>query len=287
MFVIYKKELNSYFNGMMGYVFIAFALAVIGVYMTAVNLTQAYPNFEYVLDSVRFLFILLMPILTMRTLSEERRQRTEQLLYSSPISTWSVVTGKFFAALTVFAIPLLISSLYPLLLRQFGDVNLKTAYAGIIGFLLMGGAAIAMGIFLSALSESQMVSAVASFAVLLICYLMPSLTSMVSASALTSCIGFSILLLILAYLLYNTTRNPILAGGISIGGIGALAALYFLKPTLLEGTFISAMNALSVFQRYDTFIYGMLDLRSIVYFITVIALFIFFTVQVIEKRRWA
>lgn len=287
MFVIYKKELNSYFNGMMGYVFIAFALAVIGVYMTAVNLTQAYPNFEYVLDSVRFLFILLMPILTMRTLSEERRQRTDQLLYSSPISTWSVVTGKFFASLTVFAIPLLVSSLYPLLLRQFGNVNLKTAYAGVIGFLLMGGAAIAMGIFLSALSESQMVSAVASFAVLLICYLMPSLTSMVSASALTSCIGFSILLLILAYLLYSTTKNPILAGGISLGGIGALAALYFLKPTLLEGTFISAMNALSVFQRYDTFIYGMLDLRSIVYFITIIALFIFFTVQVIEKRRWA
>lgn len=287
MFVIYKKELNSYFNGMMGYVFIAFALAVIGVYMTAVNLTQAYPNFEYVLDSVRFLFILLMPILTMRTLSEERRQRTDQLLYSSPISTWSVVTGKFFASLTVFAIPLLVSSLYPLLLRQFGNVNLKTAYAGVIGFLLMGGAAIAMGIFLSALSESQMVSAVASFAVLLICYLMPSLTSMVSASALTSCIGFSILLLILAYLLYSTTKNLILAGGISLGGIGALAALYFLKPTLLEGTFISAMNALSVFQRYDTFIYGMLDLRSIVYFITIIALFIFFTVQVIEKRRWA
>ena len=287
MFVIYKKELNSYFNGMMGYVFIAFALAVIGVYMTAVNLTQAYPNFEYVLDSVRFLFILLMPILTMRTLSEERRQRTDQLLYSSPISTWSVVTGKFFASLTVFAIPLLVSSLYPLLLRQFGNVNLQTAYAGVIGFLLMGGAAIAMGIFLSALSESQMVSAVASFAVLLICYLMPSLTSMVSASALTSCIGFSILLLILAYLLYSTTKNLILAGGISLGGIGALAALYFLKPTLLEGTFISAMNALSVFQRYDTFIYGMLDLRSIVYFITIIALFIFFTVQVIEKRRWA
>ena len=78
MLVIYKKELQSYFNGMMGYVFIAFALALIGVYLTAVNLTQGYPNFEYVLDSVRFLFILIMPILTMRSLSEERRQRTDQ-----------------------------------------------------------------------------------------------------------------------------------------------------------------------------------------------------------------
>ncbi len=287
MLVIYKKELNSYFNGMMGYVFIAFALAVIGVYMTAVNFTQAYPNFEYVLDSVRFLFILLMPILTMRTLSEERRQRTDQLLYSAPISTSSVVLGKFFASLTVFAIPLLISCAYPILLKQFGIVNLKTAYAGILGFLLMGGAAIAMGVFLSALCESQMVSAVASFAVLLLCYLMPSLSSMVSASALTAVIGFSIFFLVAAYMLYNSTKNKVLAGAFPLCGIGALAAVYFLKPTLLEGTFISAMNALSVFQRYDSFIFGMLDLRSIVYFITIIALFLFFTVQVIEKRRWA
>ena len=193
MLVIYKKELQSYFNGMMGYVFIAFALALIGVYLTAVNLTQGYPNFEYVLDSVRFLFILIMPILTMRSLSEERRQRTDQLLYSSPISTWSVVLGKFFASLTVFAIPLLISCAYPLLLKQFGLVNLKTAYAGIVGFLLMGGAAIAIGVFLSSLCESQMVAAVASYAVLLVCYLMPNLSNMVSASAMTSAIGFSLL----------------------------------------------------------------------------------------------
>ena len=287
MLVIYKKELNSYFNGMMGYVFIAFALAVIGVYMTAVNFTQAYPNFEYVLDSVRFLFILIMPILTMRSLSEERRQRTDQLLYSSPISTWSVVLGKFFASLTGFAIPLMISCFYPILLRQFGMVNLKTAYAGILGFLMMGGAAIAMGVFLSALSESQMVAAVASYAVLLLCYLMPSLSSMVSASALTSCIGFSILLLIAAWMLYSTTKNKVLAAAFPVCGIAGLAAVYFLKPALLEGTFITAMNALSVFQRYDSFIFGMLDLRSIVYFITIIALFNFFTVQVIEKRRWA
>lgn len=287
MLVIYKKELQSYFNGMMGYVFIAFALALIGVYLTAVNLTQGYPNFEYVLDSVRFLFILIMPILTMRSLSEERRQRTDQLLYSSPISTWSVVLGKFFASLTVFAIPLLISCAYPLLLKQFGIVNLKTAYAGIVGFLLMGGAAIAIGVFLSSLCESQMVAAVASYAVLLVCYLMPNLSNMVSASAMTSAIGFSLLFVLIGWLLYTTTKNKLLSAGTSVCGIGLMAALYFIKPVLLDGTFLSAMNALSVFQRYDNFIYGMLDLRSIVYFITIIALFNFFTVQVIEKRRWA
>ncbi|MDD6315646.1 MAG: ABC transporter permease [Clostridia bacterium] len=287
MLVIYKKELKSYFNGMMGYVFIAFALAVIGVYTVAVSFLQSYPNFEYVLDSVRFLFVLIIPVLTMRTMAEEKRQRTDQLLYSSPVSTTSIITGKFLAALTVFAVPLLISCAYPVLLGRFGIVNYKTAYAGILGFLLMGGAAIAIGIFLSALAESQMVSAVVSFACLLGCYLMPSLTNMLSSSALTSALGFAALFLLVAWMTYNTTRNVPLAAGVGVVGIGAMAALYMLKPAWLEGTFNTALNSLAVFSRYDTFVYGMFDLRSVVYFVTIIALFIFFTVQTVEKRRWA
>ena len=149
MGVIYKKELKGYFTGMMGYVFIAFALAVIGIYTVAVNFIQSYPNFEYVLDSVRFLFLLLIPILTMRTMSDEKRQRTDLLLYSSPISTYSIILGKFFAALTVFAVPFAVSCFYPLIIGRYGVVNYKVAYSAIFGFLLMGGACIAIGIFLT------------------------------------------------------------------------------------------------------------------------------------------
>lgn len=287
MLVIYKKELKSYFNGMMGYVFIAFALAVFGIYTVAVSFRQAYPNFEYVLDAVRFLFVLIIPILTMRAMSEEKRQRTDQLLYSSPISTLSIVTGKFLAALTVFAVPLLVSCAYPLLLGRFGIVNYKTAYAGIFGFLLMGGAAIAIGIFLSALADSQMVAAVVSFACLLGCYLMPSLTNLLSSSAMTSALGFAALFLLVGCMTYNTTRNLPLSGILTAVGAGGTAAVYLLRPALLEGTFNTALNSLAVFSRYDSFIYGIFDLRSVVYFFTIIALFIFFTVQTIEKRRWA
>ena len=160
MTVIYKKELRGYFNGMMGYVFIAFALAILGIYSYAIHFLQSYPNFEYVLDSVRFFFLMLMPVLTMRTMSEEKRQRTDQLLYSSPVSTWSVVFGKFLAALTVYAVPLVISCAYPIVISKYGTVNFKTAYAAIFAFLLMGGACIAIGIFLSGLTDSQMVAAV-------------------------------------------------------------------------------------------------------------------------------
>ena len=158
MGVIYKKELKGYFTGMMGYVFIAFALAVIGIYTVAVNFIQSYPNFEYVLDSIRFLFLLLIPILTMRTMSDEKRQRTDLLLYSSPISTYSIILGKFFAALTVFAVPFAVSCFYPLIIGRYGVVNYKVAYSAIFGFLLMGGACIAIGIFLSSLTESQIKS---------------------------------------------------------------------------------------------------------------------------------
>lgn len=287
MSVIYKKELKGYFNGMMGYVFIAFALAVIGIYTFAVNLSQQYPNFEYALDSVRFLFLLLIPMLTMRTMSEERRQRTEQLLYSSPISTWSVVWGKFLAALTVFAVPLLICCAYPVVLAQYGDVNFRTAYAGIFGFLLMGGACIAIGLFLSALTESQMVAAVMCFGALVICYLMPSLASMASASALTSFVSFAAVIAVAAYLIYSSTRNIYLAGGLGGVSLGALALIYILKRSWLEGRINAVMNSLAVFSKFDNYVYGIFDLTTVVYFLTVIFLFVFFTVQTVEKRRWS
>lgn len=287
MTVIYKKELKSYFTGMMGYVFIAFALVIIGIYTIAVNFLQSYPNFEYVLDSVRFLFLLLIPLLTMRTMSEEQRQRTDQLLYSSPISTWSIIFGKFFAALTVFMVPLAVSCAYPMILSRFGNVNLKTAYAAIFAFLLMGGACIAIGIFLSSLTESQMIAAVISFGFLLLCYLMPNLASMISSSSLTSAIAFAAVCAFVAYLIYVSTKNIPLSAGFGIVTIGAIALLLYFKRAALEGTFNTAMNSLSVFSRFDSFIYGIFDLRSVMYFISITVLFVFFTVQAIEKRRWS
>lgn len=287
MKVIYKKELKGYFNGMMGYVFAAFALIVIGIYTFAVNLSQSYPNFEYALDSCRFVFLLLIPMLTMRAISEERRQRTDQLLYSSPVSTWGVIWGKFLASLTVFALPLAVSCAYPLILSRFGQVNLKSAYAGIFGFLLMGGACIAIGIFLSALTDSQMVAAVMCFGALVLCYLMPSLANMVSASAFTSFAGFSLLAVAVAYVIYSATGKAAIAGGIGGGCIVALGLIYYFKSPWLEGALNRAMNSLSLFSRFNYFVYGIFDLNTVLYFGTIILLFLFFTVQVIEKRRWS
>lgn len=287
MGVIYKKELKSYFNGMMGFVFIAFMLAVIGIYTFLVCFRQGSPIVAYVFDMIRFITALLIPLLTMRTISEEQRQRTDQLLYSSPVSTYSIIIGKFLAAFTVFAIPLLVSCVYPIILGRFGNVNLTWAYSAIFGFLLMGGAAVSIGIFLSAFTDNQMVAAVMSFGAMLACYLMPSLSNMLSATALTSFIGFALVSLLAAWLIYSTTRNAVISSAAGLIGAGASAAIYFAKPEMLEGTFNKAVNVLSVFSRFDSFVYGVFDMRSVVYFITVTVLFVFFTVQTIEKRRWS
>jgi len=287
MGVIYKKELRSYFNGMMGYIFTAFMLAVIGVYTYLVCFYQGSPVIAYIYESIRFITALLIPLLTMRTMSEEQRQRTDQLLYSSPVSTYSVIIGKFLAALTVYALPLLVACAYPIMLARFGAINYTWAYSAIFGFFLMGGAAIAIGVFLSALTDNQMVAAVMSFGAMLACYLMPSFSNLLSSSALSSCIGFAAVSLLAAWLIFSSTKNAIFAGGVGVLGAGASVGLYLAKPTLLEGSFNSAMNSLAVFSHFDSFVYGVFDLRSVVYFVTIMVLFVFFTVQIIEKRRWS
>ena len=135
---IYKRELDSYFNGFTGYLFVAVSLAVIGIYAMSNNIVGGYANFEFALDSSKFVFTILIPILTMRTLAEERRSRTDQLLYSAPIGTGAIVGGKFLAAATVFALPCLLSGVYPLIFSNYGEVSLATAYGGILAFYLMG-----------------------------------------------------------------------------------------------------------------------------------------------------
>lgn len=163
MLAIYKKELKSYFTSMTGYIFIAFFLVLIGLYYVVFNMINMYANFEYVLSGVSFIFVLLVPILTMRLMAEEKKQKTDQLLFTSPLPVSKIILGKYLAVLTVFLVVMGIVCLYPLILLQFGAVPLKVAYASILGFSLLGAAYIAIGLFISALTDSQVVAAVVSF----------------------------------------------------------------------------------------------------------------------------
>ena len=132
MFAIYKRELKSYFRTFTGFLFIAVTLFFVGLYFTAVNLLQGYPYFSYAVSSVVILFLISVPVLTMRILAEERRSRTDQLILTAPVSVGGVVMGKFLALLTIFAIPVGLISIYPLILNSFGAIPMAEAYLAVL-----------------------------------------------------------------------------------------------------------------------------------------------------------
>lgn len=286
MLAIYKKELKSYFTSMTGYVFIAFFLCIIGIYYVAYNLGGALANFEYVLSSTSFLFVLLVPILTMRIMAEEKKQKTDQLLYTSPLPPVSIIIGKYLAVFTVFLIAIAIVSLYPIILLQFGNVPLKIAYGSILGFLLLGSAYIAMGLFISSLTESQLVSAVISFVVILITVLMSGIVEMFPKDNKSAWAIFSVILILICLITYAVIHNVTLSLSLGIVGEAALTLIYFLRPTLFDGLVVRFFNWFSIIERYDNFLMGMLDLSAVIYYISIVFLFLFLTVQSIKKSRW-
>ena len=167
MTAVYKRELKSYLTSMIGYLFIFFVLVLTGVYFSAYQLSAAYPKFEYTLSSLTFVFLIGVPLLTMRVLAEERKQKTDQLLLTAPVSVGNIVMGKYLALVTVYAIPVLIMCTYPLIMAKFGEVSYAASYTGILGFFLLGCANLAIGVFLSALTESQVIAAVLTVVFLL------------------------------------------------------------------------------------------------------------------------
>ena len=154
MTAIYKRELKSYLTSMVGYLFIFFILVLTGIYFSAYQLSAAYPKFEYTLSAVTFVFLIGVPILTMRVLAEERKQKTDQLLLTAPVSVGNIVIGKYLALVTVYAIPILVMCTYPLIMSKFGTVAFGSAYTAILGFFLLGCANIAIGVFMSAFLQN-------------------------------------------------------------------------------------------------------------------------------------
>ena len=134
MLAIYKRELKSYFRSFIGFLFIAVTLFFLGLYFSVYNLMNGYPYFAYVVSSVTFLFMLTVPILTMRILAEEKRSKTDQLILTAPVSVGGIVMGKFLALLTIFAIPVAIICFYPLIMAQYGSVPMGEAYLSILAY---------------------------------------------------------------------------------------------------------------------------------------------------------
>ena len=286
MIAVLQHELRNYFHSLTAYVFGAFLLVAVGIGSMLYNLQMAVSNFEYVLSVGCLAFVIIVPILTMRVIAEERKQRTDQLLYSLPITTTQVVLGKYLSLLVVFLIPFAVVCLYPLLFSQFGDVYLLTSYGSLLAFFVLGAALIALGVFISSLTDNQGFAAGISIAVILFNYYSVSISEYVSSTAFGSLIAFYALIIGLGFLIRYMTKNENLAYGISFVLILATAVWFFLDSSAFEGLLPSIMETLSLFERFYVFVDGVFDMTGIIYYLSVVAFFLFLSVQSLEKRRY-
>lgn len=286
MTAVLKHELRSYFHSLTAYVFGAFLLAFIGIGAMRYNLQAAVSNFEYVLSFASLVFVVIVPVLTMRVLAEERRQKTDQLLYSLPITTVQIIAGKYLALLVLYLIPLAIIAVYPLIFAQFGDVYLPTSYGSLLAIFIMGAALIAIGIFISSLTENQGLAAGVCIAVILFNYYSVSLSEYVSSTAFGSVLALAAIILALGAIVRHLTKSELLASGVCVVLFALVVLVYFTDYTKFEGLLPNIMKQLSLFDRFSTFVSGVFDLTAIVYYLSVAAFFLFLTVQSLEKRRY-
>ena len=287
MKAIYKREIKMYFNSMIGYVFIAFFVLITAIYFSIQNILVLSPDFQNILSNVIMMFLILGPMLTMRLLSEEKNKKTDQLLLTAPVSIPSIVLGKYFAAVTVFLISLLITGIFPIILAFFGTVAVAQIIGTYIGFFLLGSAFIAVGLWVSSITDNQIVSAVATFAAIFLLLMVQTIVKAASGSQGFSLMFAGIIALIIAFYFYYNTKNSEISITLFIIEMAVLLILYFVKRSIFTGLAGKFAMMFAVLTRFQNFAMGLLDVSSIVYFISFIAVFLYFTIRVIEKRRWS
>lgn len=235
MFAVFRKEVKSYFYSPIAYVLIGLFIFVASVLFYAFNLSGGYGDITWIFGHWIFILILIIfsSIITMRILSEDRKNGTEVLLITSPVNLTNIVVGKFLAAFSVFVVMTVITLIYPLITLMYGGQFTSEILGGYIGFIFLGASFISVGVFASSLTENQIVSVVISFVILLATWLLGAISS-------------------------------------AFGGVIAVV-----------------INWISILSRYENFYRGILDLSSLVYFISFIAIFLFLTIRVIDRRRWS
>lgn len=287
MRAIYKRELQSYFDSMIGYIFCAFMIAFVGIYFMVYNIQSGYPYFGYALASASSVLMLAMPILTMRSFAEDRKNKTDQMLLTAPVSLSSIVLGKYLAMVTVFLFPCIILFLCPLIIKVNGTAYIGADYASILMFILYGCMYIAIGMFISSLTESQIIAAVGTFAACFFIIMWNSLISYIPATKAATIVGFLILLVAFAVIVHALYGNVIITGVLSLV-MGAVILITLLthsdSMSDLLSTTLSRLNFTEPL--YNTAFYYIFDIDGALFYLSVIAVFIVLTIQILNKRRW-
>ena len=281
MKAIYLKEMRSYFHSLAAYIYFALFIAATGVYFSVICMSYGYTDYsQYVFSNSTILYIVIVPILTMRLFAEEKKQRTDQLLYTSPIRPGSIVLGKYLASVTLLAMSMLVSLIEAGVLSMFGSVSWKTVLTGCLGYFLLGACLMAVGMFVSSITDNQMIAAA------LFCMLLPNISNVVPGRARYTYLVCVLAVLLVAWFFYDETKNMKIAAGVGIAGIAVIGVLSKVKPALFDNGLSKIIDWFSVLDRFNDFCSGILNASSIVYYVSFIAVFLFLTMQGIEKRRW-
>ena len=288
MLAIYKRELRSYFQSMVGPVFIAFLIVFTGIYFMAYNLMSGYPYFSYTLSGSLIVFIVGIPLITMRSFSEERKNKTDQLLLTAPVSLGKIVMGKYLAMVTVIAIPNVIFCIFPLIIKSQGTAYLTVDYISIAVFFLLGCVYAVIGMFLSSLTESQIIAFISTFGILLVLYLWDGILSMLPSSAISGLVGILIVVTIVAFYVWHMTGNAVISGAIEVIGAAASIIVFVVKQELYENLLTNLLGRLALANVFtDITENSIVDVTGIALYLSIIAVFVFLTIQSIQKRRWS
>jgi ABC-2 type transport system permease protein len=262
-------------------------ISISGIFFANYNLLPASPLYTNVLGSMNFVFLLLVPVLTMKLIAEEKHQKTDQLLLTSPLSVGEIVVGKYLASVALLLVTLTVTLVFPMILSLYGSVSVGEIAAVYIGFAFMGAAFISIGVFVSSLTENQVVSAVASFGALLFIWILDWIQQGLPADSKAGALFAGIIVVAIAIMLYMSTKNFIIAAVEFLIGAAVIIFIFFKKEVLFEGLMPKFFGWISLLSRFNNFTMGIVDLASVVFYITFAAAFVYLTIGMIEKRRWS
>ncbi len=286
MKTILSREFKAYFNSPIGYVFLTFYLFIFGFYFSGINISQSNGDYSLVFNYLVNLLLFTIPLMTMRLLSEEKKNKTDQLLLTAPISVKDIVLGKYFAAVLLFLLTLVITLVHPIILTVLGDVPWPTVISTYVGYFLLGSTLIAMSLFISSLTENQIISAIASIGVFLLLLLIDALATLIPPQRFSSLIFVFVIIIVITLYIYASIKDVYISLIIGFFCISIALLTYKFFGNLFDGLCTKVLQWLSLFSRYNNFGDGLFDIGAIIYYLSFIFVFLFLTNQTIEKRRW-
>ena len=287
MFAIFKRDFRSYMNTMVGPIFIAFMLLFTGVCVTYFNLIIGYSSFSYALELVSISFLFVVPILTMKSLSRDRENKTDMLLFSLPLKSSGIVMGKFLAIVAVFALPIAVMFIYPIILSAYGYMHYSASYSAIFALFLLGLALISVCMFISSTVENTVISAVISFGTLIVLFFFPFIIAFIPNEALVSFIGLAIIAILASFIVWRLTQNPNIGITTAAVLLVPMCLIFIIKKSLFEGLFPKFLSSLSLYNCFSELNSGIFDISNVMYLLSVTAFFLFLSVCSLEKRRWS